>query len=100
MLDEGLDLMARLWTGDVVEFHGKHFQVEPVRFTPAPFNGTKIPVWVGGAEVAEDPVAVKAELPTYEEAGTTWWIETARPPQEDWYKDLRDRISVGPTGRR
>jgi alkanesulfonate monooxygenase SsuD/methylene tetrahydromethanopterin reductase-like flavin-dependent oxidoreductase (luciferase family) len=157
MLDEGLDLMARLWTGDVVEFHGKHFQVEPVRFTPAPFNGTKIPVWVGGvlpstagmrraaqwdgavpiryegnrlarpsaediafvrnlaierrgtadgfdlvvwAEVAGDPVAVAAELPAYEEAGTTWWIETARPPQEDWFKDLRDRISVGPAGRR
>jgi hypothetical protein len=50
--------------------------------------------------VAEDPVAVAAELPAYGEAGTTWWIETARPPQEDWYKDLLDRISVGPTGRR
>jgi hypothetical protein len=60
-------------------------------------DGFDLVVW---AEVAEDPVAVAAELPAYEEAGTTWWIETARPPQHDWYEDLRDRISAGPTGRR
>lgn len=153
MLDEGLDLMAELWSGDVVEFHGKHFQVEPVRFTPAPFNGSRIPVWVGGvlpstagmrraarwdgavpiryaggrlatpsardiafvrdlvieargnaddfdlvvwAEVTSDPAAVAASLPAFEEAGTTWWIESARPPQDDWYDRLRERIAAGP----
>jgi alkanesulfonate monooxygenase SsuD/methylene tetrahydromethanopterin reductase-like flavin-dependent oxidoreductase (luciferase family) len=157
MLDEGLDLMARLWSGEVTEFHGEHYDVGPVRFTPVPAQGPRIPVWVGGvlpsqagmrraarwdgavpirykdhaldrpsaadiaavrdlvrarrgsadgfdlvvwAEVADDPAAVTDEFPAYEEAGTTWWIETARPPRPDWYEQLLRRIRSGPSGRR
>ena len=48
MLDEGLDLIAGLWTGEVTEFHGQHYNMGPVRFTPTPAQGGKIPVWVGG----------------------------------------------------
>ena len=156
MLDEGLDLIAGLWTGEVTEFHGHHYNVGPVRFTPAPAHG-RIPVWVGGvlpslagmrraarwdgavpiryrdgalarpsaddiasvrdlvrdrrgsiddfdlvvwAEVADDPASLAKELPAYEEAGTTWWIETARPPEPDWYDQLLHRIRSGPTGDR
>src|ERR1700678_411583 len=48
MLDEGLELIADLWSGEVTEFHGEHYNVGPVRFTPTPAHGGKIPVWVGG----------------------------------------------------
>jgi len=48
MLDEGLELMAGLWSGEVTEFHGQHYNVGPVRFTPTPAQGGAIPVWVGG----------------------------------------------------
>ena len=48
MLDEGLDVIAGLWSGEVTEFHGQHYNIGPVRFTPTPAQGGKIPVWVGG----------------------------------------------------
>jgi hypothetical protein len=54
-------------------------------------------VW---AEVADDPGSLAGEPPAYEEAGTTWWIETARPPQPDWYDQLLRRIRSGPAGDR
>ena len=39
--------------------------------------------------------------PAYEKAGTTWWIESARPGRDDdWYGGLRTRISAGGPGRR
>jgi alkanesulfonate monooxygenase SsuD/methylene tetrahydromethanopterin reductase-like flavin-dependent oxidoreductase (luciferase family) len=153
-LDEGLDVLAGLWSGESYEFHGQHYSLGPVRFLPTPVQRPRIPVWVGGvlpakapmrraarwdaavpityvdralarpsaadiagvaefvraqrgnldgydlvvwAEVADDPTAVGAELPEYERAGTTWWIETARPGP-DWYGALRRRIVAGPAG--
>jgi hypothetical protein len=52
-------------------------------------------VW---AEVADAPAELAQELPAYEEAGATWWIETARPPRPDWYEHLLRRIRCGPAG--
>ncbi|HEX3593410.1 MAG TPA: LLM class flavin-dependent oxidoreductase [Pseudonocardiaceae bacterium] len=51
-------------------------------------------VW---AEVTPDPVALPDELPSYVDAGATWWIETAKP-EPNWYEGLRRRIAAGPTG--
>jgi hypothetical protein len=59
-------------------------------------TGYDLVVW---AEVAPDPVALLAELPSYMDAGATWWIETAKP-EPGWYAGLRRRIALGPTGRR
>lgn len=48
LLDEGLEIMTRLWTGEPVTFHGRHFQVEQLRLAPRPVQQPRIPVWVGG----------------------------------------------------
>lgn len=45
-LDEGLDLLARLWAGEPVSFRGRHFQVEVGALLPAPVR--RPPVWIGG----------------------------------------------------
>lgn len=56
-------------------------------------DGFDLVVW---AEVTDDPAGVMAEQPAYEEAGATWWIETARPPRPGWYDHLLHRINAGP----
>lgn len=156
MLDEGLDVLAGLWTGETFSHQGEHYRIDPVRFVPTPVQQPRIPVWVGGvlpamapmrraarwdaavpirfrdgvlarpsaqdiadvrdlvaarrgtlegydlvvwAEVAPDPVAVLDELADYAAAGTTWWIETAKP-EPDWYAGMRARIALGPAGDR
>jgi alkanesulfonate monooxygenase SsuD/methylene tetrahydromethanopterin reductase-like flavin-dependent oxidoreductase (luciferase family) len=47
-LDEGLDLLDRLWTGEQVTFSGEEYRVGPVTFRPAPVQKPRIPVWVAG----------------------------------------------------
>jgi alkanesulfonate monooxygenase SsuD/methylene tetrahydromethanopterin reductase-like flavin-dependent oxidoreductase (luciferase family) len=56
-LDEGLDVLAGLWTGDQFSYQGRHFTVDPVRFRPVPRQRPRIPVWVGGVLPARRPVA-------------------------------------------
>ncbi|WP_170315565.1 LLM class flavin-dependent oxidoreductase [Nakamurella deserti] len=56
LLDEGMDVVAGLWTGDWFSHQGKHFTVEPVRFRPRPAQRPRIPVWVGGVLPAQRPM--------------------------------------------
>jgi probable F420-dependent oxidoreductase len=44
--DEMIDVMRKLWSGDVVEHHGEFYDFEPLRMRPAP--AARIPIWVGG----------------------------------------------------
>jgi alkanesulfonate monooxygenase SsuD/methylene tetrahydromethanopterin reductase-like flavin-dependent oxidoreductase (luciferase family) len=46
-LDEGLAILAGLWSGERFEFRGAHYSLEPMTFLPRPV--APIPVWVGGA---------------------------------------------------
>jgi hypothetical protein len=48
MLDEGLELIDRLWTGQPVSFAGKHYQLDDVQLTARPVQRPRIPIWVGG----------------------------------------------------
>jgi alkanesulfonate monooxygenase SsuD/methylene tetrahydromethanopterin reductase-like flavin-dependent oxidoreductase (luciferase family) len=57
LLDEGLDVMAGLWSGERFSYQGRHFTLDPVRFTPTPVQRPRIPVWVGGVLPAPRPVA-------------------------------------------
>lgn len=47
-LDEGLDILAGLWSGKRFGYQGKHFRIEKVVFQPAPLQKPRIPIWVGG----------------------------------------------------
>jgi alkanesulfonate monooxygenase SsuD/methylene tetrahydromethanopterin reductase-like flavin-dependent oxidoreductase (luciferase family) len=47
-LDEGLQLLAGLWSGKTFAFHNEHFQLEKTVFRPPSFQSTRIPIWVGG----------------------------------------------------
>jgi probable F420-dependent oxidoreductase len=56
LLDEGLAVMAGLWSGEKFSYRGKHFQLDPVRFSPPPVQRPRIPVWVGGVLPNRRPV--------------------------------------------
>lgn len=48
MLDEGLEIIAGLWSGEPFTFHGRHYTVEEVTFLPRPVQEPRIPIWIGG----------------------------------------------------
>ena len=56
LLDEGLEVLTGLWTGQRFAFSGEHFTVEPVQFRPVPVQQPRIPIWVGGVLPAQGPV--------------------------------------------
>jgi alkanesulfonate monooxygenase SsuD/methylene tetrahydromethanopterin reductase-like flavin-dependent oxidoreductase (luciferase family) len=57
MLDESLTVLDRLWSGERVEFHGRHYVVDGATFTPRPVQRPRIPVWVGGTLPRRKPMS-------------------------------------------
>jgi len=55
-LDEGLELLCRLWSGDPVAHHGPHFTAADVRFEPRPLQQPRIPIWVAAPTGRPRPV--------------------------------------------
>lgn len=47
-LDEGLEILKGLWSGQPFQFDGQHYHLKPVTFLPAPQQTPRIPIWVGG----------------------------------------------------
>jgi alkanesulfonate monooxygenase SsuD/methylene tetrahydromethanopterin reductase-like flavin-dependent oxidoreductase (luciferase family) len=47
-LDEGLDILTGLWTGQPFRFQGEQYDVKEVIFRPTPLQSPRIPIWVGG----------------------------------------------------
>lgn len=48
MLDEGLDVIAGLWSGQPFRYEGRHYTVRDALFLPPPLQAPRIPVWVAG----------------------------------------------------
>jgi probable F420-dependent oxidoreductase len=47
-LDEGLDVLAGLWSGEPFSYDGEHFSIKAAHFLPGPVQQPRIPVWVAG----------------------------------------------------
>ncbi len=48
MLDEGLDVLAGLWSGERFSYDGAYYSVRDASFLPTPVQTPRIPIWVGG----------------------------------------------------
>ena len=56
LLDEGIDLLVRLWSGEEVHHSGTHFTADGVRFLPTPVQQPRIPIWCAARGDARRPV--------------------------------------------
>ena len=54
-LDEGLEVLAGLWSGKPVKHHGTHYHVECPGFQP-PVQQPRVPVWVAATWPAKKPL--------------------------------------------
>ncbi len=55
ILDESLDILAGLWSGEPFSYTGRHYQVDEVTLRPAPVQRPRIPIWVGGQFTRRGP---------------------------------------------
>lgn len=49
LLDESLDILTGLWSGEPFSYAGKHYHLEEMTFLPSPVQRPRIPIWVVGA---------------------------------------------------
>lgn len=55
MLDEGLEIITGLWSGEPFSFKGDHYNLEEMTFLPKPKQTPRIPIWVGGGIPSKAP---------------------------------------------
>lgn len=48
MLDEALELLQLLWSGETITHHGQHYQLDNICYLPRPVQQPRIPIWVAG----------------------------------------------------
>lgn len=72
-LDEALEIIDGLWTGDRYRFDGRHHQVDGAQFRPTPLQAPRIPIWIAGRWPARRPFRRAARwdgvFPTFEGVG-------------------------------
>jgi alkanesulfonate monooxygenase SsuD/methylene tetrahydromethanopterin reductase-like flavin-dependent oxidoreductase (luciferase family) len=49
LLDESLEILDGLWTGEPFAFDRRHYRFGPMTFRPRPVQRPRIPIWVVGA---------------------------------------------------
>jgi alkanesulfonate monooxygenase SsuD/methylene tetrahydromethanopterin reductase-like flavin-dependent oxidoreductase (luciferase family) len=56
MLDEALDVLVGLWSGEPFDYSGQYYQVKEVTFLPRPVQSPRIPIWIGGGLPLKGPM--------------------------------------------
>lgn len=49
ILDESLDILNGLWSGEPFSYDGTHYHISEMTFLPKPVQSPRIPIWVVGA---------------------------------------------------
>jgi alkanesulfonate monooxygenase SsuD/methylene tetrahydromethanopterin reductase-like flavin-dependent oxidoreductase (luciferase family) len=56
MLDEALEVLTGLWSGEPFGYEGRYYQVKEVTFLPPPVQSPRIPIWIGGGLPLKGPM--------------------------------------------
>jgi alkanesulfonate monooxygenase SsuD/methylene tetrahydromethanopterin reductase-like flavin-dependent oxidoreductase (luciferase family) len=101
-LDEGLEIIAGLWTGKPFSFRGAHYAVDEVTFLPRPVSDPRPPIWIGGGYPHRRPIERALRWD-----GACLYNAQHGPLPPEAIADLRARagdrpwtIAVGGSGRR
>ncbi len=61
MLDEALELLQLLWSGERISYEGQHYQLQNIRYLPRPVQQPRIPIWVAGVWPNKKPMRRAAQ---------------------------------------
>ncbi len=96
LLDEGLDVLTGLWSGQPYEYQGRHYHVSSVDFMPppAPVQQPRIPIWVVGGWPAPKSMSRAARYDGWLPNMLTKGGSGAPAPEQvragaAWIRDLR-----------
>ena len=81
-LDESLELLDALWTGEPVTFHGEHLTATEVTMLPRPVQQPRIPVWCGGRWPNKAPFRRAARWDGVMPTHTDYGLGQTMPPDD------------------
>lgn len=81
-LDESLELLDALWTGEPVTFHGEHLTATEVTMLPRPVQQPRIPVWCGGRWPNKAPFRRAARWDGVMPTHTGYGLGQTMPPDD------------------
>lgn len=83
-LEEGIDVIRRLWSEPSVSYYGRRYQLRDVSVMPPPLRPGGPPIWIGGRSVAGAKRAARS--------GDAWILDSI-PRRQDfqaWYRVYRN----------
>lgn len=90
-LDESVDAITRLWTGEPVTYHGTHVTLDDVLFLPTPVQRPRVPIWVAGTWPNKAPMRRAARWDGY--IPLLPGGEEGKVPEADVVRELTARLS-------
>lgn len=84
MLDEALDIIVGLWSGEPFSYQGQYFQVDEMTFLPTPVQQPRIPILVGGGWPLKGPSLRAAR---YDGCCLYKQPQPGEDPTSDWTPD-------------
>jgi alkanesulfonate monooxygenase SsuD/methylene tetrahydromethanopterin reductase-like flavin-dependent oxidoreductase (luciferase family) len=72
MLDEFLDVLLQLWSGNKVNTRGAHYVAEGISMTPTPHQRPRIPIWIGADSKNRAPRRRAARWDGFVPASDSW----------------------------
>jgi alkanesulfonate monooxygenase SsuD/methylene tetrahydromethanopterin reductase-like flavin-dependent oxidoreductase (luciferase family) len=96
LLDESLDVLAGLWSGEPFSYNGQQLHIDEVTFAPKPIQRPRIPIWVGGRYPNPGPVRRAARWDGACLFKAAAYTEHAMEPAEWTPEDIRELTSQMP----
>lgn len=87
MLDEGLEVLTGLWSGEPFQYEGKHYHIKSAQFLPKPVQQPRIPIWTAGVWPKKTPFKRAARW----DGVIPGWDLFGDPKQEQ--QDVRDMVA-------
>lgn len=82
LLDEGLEVLTGLWSGEPYHHEGSAYQIKEAQFLPRPFQLPRIPIWVAGMWPAKAPLRRAARWDGVIPIGRDLPLTAMLPPEE------------------
>jgi alkanesulfonate monooxygenase SsuD/methylene tetrahydromethanopterin reductase-like flavin-dependent oxidoreductase (luciferase family) len=87
MLDEGIEIITRVWRGEPFSCDGEFYKIHDVQILPKPVQQSRIPIWVGGGYPNRGPVARALRWD-----GSCMYKQEGHWMQPEDVRDLRERV--------
>lgn len=99
LLDEGLEAITLLWSGEPVTFHGQHVTIDDVIMRPTPVQQPRVPIWIGGHWPHKAPGRRAARWDGAVITTTGIWEQPPAPgviaEMHDYIQAHRDKAGLG-----